>query len=54
MLKETKLIVFSFLTGEELYHKVALLNKKTRESLPDSHLLNQIKILTMRNANIGS
>jgi hypothetical protein len=37
--KELKLIVFSYLTGADLYHKIALLNKSTRESLPKSGLL---------------
>lgn len=34
-----RLVVFSFLTGSELYHKISVLNKETREGLPDAKLL---------------
>ena len=37
--KNLRLLTFSFLSGSELYHKIALLNKMTRESLPESGLL---------------
>ena len=42
-----RLLVFSYLSGAELYHKISLLNKKTRASLPSAGLLDQVKKLTM-------
>jgi hypothetical protein len=42
------MVVFSFFSGADLYHKVALLNVLTRDELARSGLLDQIKILTMR------
>ena len=44
-----RLLVLSYLSGADLYHKIALIDKRTRDSLPDSGLLDQIKILTMNN-----
>ena len=41
-------VVYSFLSGATLYHKVALLNKATRDALPNAKLLNQQKQLTMK------
>jgi hypothetical protein len=46
--KYMRLKVFSYFSGAELYHKVALLNKKTREDLPTDGLLDQKKVLTMK------
>lgn len=37
--KGLRLVVFSYLTGADLYHKVALLNKVIRVSLPEAGLL---------------
>ena len=42
------MIVFSYLTGSELFHKIALLNKTTRQMLPESGILQQVKVLTMK------
>jgi hypothetical protein len=44
-----KLLIFSYLPGPCIYHKIALLNQATRHSLPGSALLSQPKILKMRN-----
>ena len=43
--KNTRLLIFSYLDGTTLYHKIALINKETRASLPDSGLLDQLKEL---------
>ena len=43
-----KLLIFSFISGEELYHKVALLDRQTRESLPNAGLLDQVKVLQVK------
>lgn len=40
--------MFSYLCCADLYHKISLLDKITRVSLPESGLLDQIKILTMK------
>ncbi len=48
-----RLFVFSYLTGADLYHKIALLNKSIRMALPQSGLLDQIKILTMSTVPIN-
>ena len=37
--KELRLVTFSFLSGSDLYHKIALLSKTIRESLPKAGLL---------------
>ncbi len=37
--KDLRLVIFSFLNGLKLYHKIALLDKITRVSLPESGLL---------------
>ena len=46
--KNLSLLVYRNLNGPELFHKIALLNKKTRESLLHSGLLDQPKVLTMK------
>jgi hypothetical protein len=38
-LKDIRLDIFSYLNGADLYHKIALLDKVTRVSLPDARLL---------------
>ncbi len=43
-----RMIVFSYLTGSDLFHKISLLNKTTRQMLPESDILNQVKVLTMK------
>lgn len=42
-----RLKVLSYLSGTELFHKIALLNKRTRSLLPSCGLLDQEKILTV-------
>jgi hypothetical protein len=42
------LIVFSFLPGNILLHKIALLNKRTRAKLPNSAIIDQIKVVTVK------
>ena len=37
--KDLRLVVFSYLDGPTLYHKIALLDKITRVSLPDAGIL---------------
>jgi hypothetical protein len=39
--KMVKLLTFSYLQGDELYHKIALLDRATRQSLPEAGLLDQ-------------
>ena len=46
--KDLRLVVLSYLSGSDLYHKIALLNKLTRVSLVQSKLLDQQKTLTMK------
>jgi hypothetical protein len=43
--KHTRLLSFSYLDGATLYHKIALLNKEMRASLPNAGLLDQLKVL---------
>ena len=43
--KNIRLLTYSFLDGATLYHKIALLNKETRASLPGAGLLDQLKEL---------
>ena len=42
------LLVSSYLDGTTLFHKIALLNKIIRKILPDSALLDQIIVLTIK------
>lgn len=46
--KNLRLLTFSYLSGSDLYHKVAVLDKKTRELLPHAGLLDQKKVLEMK------
>lgn len=46
--KYIRLVCYSYLSGSELYHKIALLNRNTRELLPDSGLLDQKKVLKFK------
>jgi len=41
-------VIFSFLPTEVLFHRIALLNKKTRARLPTWRLLDQPKELTIK------
>ncbi len=43
-----RLVVFSYLTGADLYHKIALLDKSYRKTLPISGLLDQEKLLKLK------
>jgi hypothetical protein len=45
--KNIRLLTYSFLDGATLYHKIALLNKETRASLPGAGLLDQLKELKL-------
>ena len=47
--KDLKLVIFSYMTGAELYHKISLLDKKIRKMLPGAGLLDQTKILVFKN-----
>ena len=40
--KMLKLLTFSYLQGCDLYHKIALLDKATRKSLPGAGLLGRM------------
>jgi len=42
-----KLIVLSYLPAYTLFHKIAILNKLTRDELPNWKILDQEKILTV-------
>ena len=46
--KDLRLVVLSYLSGSDLYHKISLLDKLTRVSLVQSKLLDQQKTLTMK------
>ncbi len=46
--KDLRLLIFSFLPGCDLFHKIAVLNKNIRKSLPYSDLLDQDKIITIK------
>lgn len=37
--KNVRLLTFSYLDGSTLYHKIALIDKETRASLPNAGLL---------------
>lgn len=45
------LIIFSYLSGGTLANKIAVLNKKWRKKLPQSALLDQLKIVTLKAAS---
>lgn len=42
------MLVFNYLTGTDLYHKIALLDKITWVSLPEPGLLDSVKVLRMK------
>ena len=46
--QDLRLLTFSYLNGDELFHKIALLNKKLRLILPSAGLLDQHKMITIR------
>ena len=43
--KGLRMVCFSYLTGSEIYHKIALLNHFYRERIPNNGLLDQHKEL---------
>ncbi len=43
-----RILTFSYLTGEDLYYKIALTCKSIRESLPNSYLLDQKKVIWIK------
>jgi len=43
-----RFLVFSYLSGCDLFHKIALLNKSYREKLPSAGLLDQIISITIK------
>ncbi len=46
--KHLKLYTYSYLDGSTLFHKIAVLCKKTRLALPNAGLLDQPKELTLK------
>jgi len=46
--RHLQILTFSYLTGCDLFHKIAVTNKAMRESLPNSGLLDQIKVITIK------
>jgi len=48
MIQSLQLVTFSYLSGSDLYHKIALLNRSTRSQLPQSGLVDQLRILTLK------
>ena len=48
---DLRLITFSYLQGCDLFHKIALLSKTLRALLPESGLLDQIVVITIKGAN---
>ena len=45
---DLRLLTFSFLSGDELFKKIAVLNKKLRQSLPGAGLLDQHKSISIK------
>ena len=43
-----RLVLFSYLPGTTLFHKISLINKATRKALPDSALLDQIIVIPIK------
>ena len=44
-----RLKIYSYLSGTDLLHKISLLNKKERQMLPGSGLLDQVKVIVYKN-----
>ena len=42
-----KLMVFAYLPGQTIFHKVALMNQRIRDLLPNAALLDQIITITI-------
>ena len=49
-----KLLIFSYLNGCELFHKIAVTSKATRNQLPVSGLLDQVRVITFKVQNNDS
>ena len=45
---DLRLLTFSYLPGWDLFHKLAVTCKSIRALLPDSGLLDQVKIITVK------
>jgi hypothetical protein len=52
--RDLRLLTFSFLPGYDLFHKIALTSKSIREQLPKSGLLDQVKVITIKESKDGS
>ena len=52
--RDLKLTIFSYLSGTDLIHKIALINKEVRVSLPNKGLLDQDKVANLNLASIDS
>jgi len=48
MIQSLQFVTFSYLSGSDLYHKIALLNRSTRSQIPQSGLVDQLRILTLK------
>jgi len=46
--RHLQLTTFSYLTGCDLFHKISVTCKAMRKSLPNSGLLDQIKVITIK------
>lgn len=45
---DIQLFTFSFLDGDDLFHKICRLNKKVRDAIPGAGLLDQRKTITIK------
>jgi hypothetical protein len=43
-----KLLTFAFLTGSDLFNKIAVTSKKIRNSMKGAGLLDQVKVITVK------
>ncbi len=46
-------LTFSYLTGCELFHKIAVTGKQVRDKLPNSGLLDQDKVITFKKSELS-
>jgi hypothetical protein len=51
MLHLPQIIVFQYLSGSDLFHKIALTSHQVRFMLRDAGLLNQKRVLSLKNTN---
>ncbi len=52
--KNLRLLTFSYLPGCDLFHKIALTSKSIRKKLPKSGLLDQVKVITIKESKDSS